>query len=457
MALSLDAIFKPLNDFFLKLYQTGAESAVTFRFDKFGSVISEQDFTDPNHPELGYSPNRAQEKFSDLVNHVPSDSGDGMSLVFREDAIDDTYFFRLLSPAQPCVFGSDPNNQNIVDAFSAIKADAVKVWQNLTLESSSGLMLQYKPSVAGPTDWYNMSSPSIWTHQSFSITSPATPSPTPSKWQMWRLKLDEGAMRGVLGPDRIQLSDPVMKALIKAPAAPLSDPVATPQRLKANELASVPMGRSLTTSPLARSATAASALNLRSTGVASVVAGDTVHMDPVLAPVDAQPTFALHDRVRTQFAAVNLSERFQLAQVIGSSAPMQPAATDSIDVSFDYCLVKISRPWYIGSFMADGSWCVPSIPKGSITSGTAANTFSMLPIAFVTIKNLVIEANWAAADMANAAQATDFGPFKVEAGIVQNKLSHPGIQVVGWLLQSLPPLPPNDTPKNDPVAPNPSN
>jgi len=34
MALSLDAIFKPLNDFFLKLFQTGTESGVVFRFEQ---------------------------------------------------------------------------------------------------------------------------------------------------------------------------------------------------------------------------------------------------------------------------------------------------------------------------------------------------------------------------------------------------------------------------------------
>ena len=32
----------------------------------------------------------------------------------------------------------------------------------------------------------------------------------------------------------------------------------------------------------------------------------------------------------------------------------------------------------------------------------------------------------------------------VDSGIVNNSLSHAGIQVVGWLLQHMPPLPPND-------------
>jgi len=178
--------------------------------------------------------------------------------------------------------------------------------------------------------------------------------------------------------------------------------------------------------------------------------------DAAVETAAVQPVFRLHDKVSMQLSAVDVSERFQLAQVIGATAPTQPAATDSIKVDFDYCLVKISRPWYVDSFVTDGSWCVPAIAKGSVTSGNALTAFSMLPIAFVTVKNLVIEANWAAADLVSAAKATDFGPFKVDAGIIQNKLSRAGIQVVGWLLQSLPVLPPNDFPKSDP-APDGSN
>jgi hypothetical protein len=35
MALSLNQIFKPLNDFFINLYSSSADSGVMFRFDKF--------------------------------------------------------------------------------------------------------------------------------------------------------------------------------------------------------------------------------------------------------------------------------------------------------------------------------------------------------------------------------------------------------------------------------------
>jgi hypothetical protein len=67
-------------------------------------------------------------------------------------------------------------------------------------------------------------------------------------------------------------------------------------------------------------------------------------------------------------------------------------------------------------------------------------------MAFVTVKDLVINANWPAADVANSAEATDFGPFKVDGGIAAGNLSHPGVQVIGWLVQTMPSLPPNDPP-----------
>jgi len=441
MALSLDAIFKPLNDFFLKLFQTGTESGVVFRFDKFGSVISGQDFTDSN---------RAEERFSDLVNHIPSDSGDGVSVVFRQDAVDNAYFFRLLSPSQPCVAADDPNAQDVMGAFAAIKSNALKIWNNITLESSSGLMLQFKPSLAAPGNWHDESAAEIWTHYSFAVNAPAAPLPTPPKWPIWRLKLDDSTLRGVIGPRRFQVSDPILKAISENPVQPSPAAVVSPANVMVTEPALAPLRRPAMFEragmPIARFA-------------ATPV--EEVRLSPALAHATAetaavQPAFRLHDKISLQLGAVDVSERFQLAQVIGTTAPTQSAVTDSISVDFEYCLVKISRPWYVDSFVADGSWCVPAVAKGSVSSGNVLTAFSMLPIAFVTIRNLVIEANWAASDLTSAAQATDFGPFKVDAGIVQNKLSHAGIQVVGWLLQTLSALPPNDSPQSD-QAPDGSN
>src|ERR1700686_4764987 len=172
MALSLDSIHQPLNDFFLARFKTDSGSPVVFRFDKFGSILSDEDFIDPSHPELGYLPGLAREKFSDLVNHIPSEEGDGLNLVISQNSIDETYFFHLLSPSSPFIpEGTDNQTRDtIVAAFSTLKADAKKIWDSMTLESSTGLMLQYKPSLAAPENWYDKSRSELWSRQAFQVT-----------------------------------------------------------------------------------------------------------------------------------------------------------------------------------------------------------------------------------------------------------------------------------------------
>src|SRR5208283_4853743 len=445
MALSFDAIFNPINDYFVKRFQTGADNPVQFRFDKFGSVISNQDFIDPNHPELGYSSSRATEKFSDLVNHIPSDNGDGINIVFRQDAIDDAYFFRLLSPAQPCVSGDSPHNQGIIDAFSTLKADAVKVWQDLKQESSLGLMLEFKPSLAEPENWYNESADANWTPVSFSVaasqqpgapqgTQPGAPqatvvssgewvlrgtwlfsfdkgvetngpgadvwweqqtavqralvpkgaarivnlghrdfdslaldelrkqdyetAPIPGnadagnqlaagdvfavhtqggnfakvivveygynlklRWitygsatspsvsppplrspdaQLWRLKLDDAALTGVLASNHAQLSEPTLRVL-STPSHPTS-PVVKPSPPTSSN-------RTVFMRPVA---VAAPQIEHVSSPLAQSVA---------LKAAPAGPSYVLHDNFRLQMAKIDMGQRYQLAQVIASSAP----------------------------------------------------------------------------------------------------------------------------------------
>jgi hypothetical protein len=165
-----------------------------------------------------------------------------------------------------------------------------------------------------------------------------------------------------------------------------------------------------------------------------------------LSSATVAPSFAIHDQVRTQISALALKDRIKLVQEIGTAAPTQPVATDSIAVSFSYSLVKIDRPWWIDAFVSDRTWFIPATPKGAISAGSIGNPFGLSTMAFVVIKDLVITANWPAADIANSAEATDFGPFKVDAGIAAGTLSHPGIQIIGWLVETMPNLPPNDPP-----------
>jgi nucleoid-associated protein YgaU len=385
MAIGVDDLYRPINEFFLEKFGAGDDAPVVFRFDKFGSLLSERDFIDEDHPELGYLAALAQEKFSDLVNRVPVDAGDGINVILSEASIDDIYFYQLLSPSLVAVPGDADvaTKAAMTDSFNALKAEAVRRWTRLTLQSSTGLMIDFKPSVAAPEDWYDSGNNQVWTSQSFHIDSSATSPPTP----VWRLRprndflIKSLGLPPVANLDRVTLLNAVVEA---TPAARPPGPVIDA------------LDRS---SPL-----------------------------QVAAPINNADEVDLH------------------GTILAELAPQAPVSTPSLSVTFEYCVVTIKRSWWMDAFVGHGSWYVPSVPGGQVSSMEHPGGLAWLPLGFVAIRNLRIDASWSAEDATIVPMATDFGPFKVEADGAGQSLMHTGLQVVGWLLHRLPPLPPATAP-----------
>ncbi|HEX4963548.1 MAG TPA: hypothetical protein VF173_22150 [Thermoanaerobaculia bacterium] len=448
MAISLASIYQPLRDFFLDKFKTETGSPVRFRFDKFGSVLSDSDFLDPHHPELGYLPTVAVEKFSELVNHVPCEAGDGINLVLSEDAIDHTYYDLLLNPACPHVpAGLDDNSkQAIFDAFSSVKADALRTWDAVRLESTTGEMGSYRPSRATPEGWYDPGKSDVWTSHSLQVSETETSAPADAGAvnQLWKLKLNDTMMIQALQSHEVQpaVRRSVAPILLRARAVQTA---AAPETVAAETVA---MGSARVAPAVAHLAPAATARPIvilprpvvqRNAGAAAVVKEKAV----VAAPLTS---VALHDVYLQQYHTLDVSHRIAFNQYLGSKAPTQSVKTKSVRISFDYCLVKAGRRWWGDAFVNSPFWYVPTFAKGALSAKGHAGALPALPIGFVAVRNLVIEADWTAEDVANASQATGFGPFKVVADLVNSKLSHPGLQIIGWLLQEMPDLPPNDSP-----------
>jgi hypothetical protein len=473
MTLSLDGIYQPVAEFFLHQFETDAGSPILFRFDKFGSVVSDQDFIDPNHPELGYLPALAMEKFSDLVNHIPVDTHDGMDILLSADAIDNTYFFRLLMPAIPLIPHGidDTTKQAIIDAFSVMKENALKIWNSLKVESITGLMLQYKPSLATPQIWYDKSKNEIWTHHSFQVTeTDSTPVVKPID-QLWKLKLNDEVMAQILDlPDlkKKPLPDP-----LEPPQLDIADRILTlriqPEKTipDATNISVESLHPQVTGVPSERLVVSPEEPALHDTTLRDAALPQPSRLEPerlVISPGGAQniniaagnliphavvardDSVTLHTTYLQQSSKLDVSKKLLVNQYLGKYAPTDSVQTTSISISFDYCLVNIRRPWYEAVFINDKSWYIPTVPKGLVTSSSAAGSFPLMPIGFVAIRNLNIEADWTEEDRANASRATSLGPFKVTTDIVNNTLSHPGLQIIGWILQKMPDLPPNDAP-----------
>jgi hypothetical protein len=382
MALTLDAIHAPLNDFFLKRFNAGNSAATQFRFDRFGSVVSDGDFMDPNRPENGYEPNFARQTFSEIVNHLPLDEGDGVSVALSAAAeFDDQYFYQILSPAMSCIpaGAAAADADSLTAAFAALKVEANDRWRGNVLESTRITRGTYEASAATPADWYDTSLTSIWNTVSFDISEPplvpSRPLAPRGQSSLWRMKTD-----AVPASVAIQ---PALDVRTRIPAAAAVAPGRTPVRVAVPDI--------------------------------------------------------------TRAAMFDIGARMLQRREQTLLAATRPASTNSISVAFDYCVVAIKRPWMFDAFLRDTTWCIPGKHRGELTADRSRSLL-LLTVAFVAIRNLVIRAHWDAADIEHAKEATDFGPFKVDSAIVDDKLSHSGIQIVGWLLEPLPVLPPNDAP-----------
>lgn len=432
MALSLDSIYKPVNDFFLDLFKTDTDSPVFFRFDKFGSVISNEDFIDPRTPELGYSAPLARERFSGIVNNIAVEDPDSIDVFFTENNIDDAYHDLLLGPSLP-FFPEDADEltrESIITSFSFIKSEATRVWDNIQLESSSGLMFKFKPALATPVNWYDTADDSIWTSHQFEASETVTPVENSSNQQLWRLKIDDTIFQQVLPAETIQLKD--------------SDSILNQVLLKkANTAVPITNFSSVATSVVKKDSGIAGARTLARTNVGFAIKNTAVI--ETVKEVQNLPTFNLHNTFRNTISGMDPKKRLVVSQFVKSIAPTQPVTTSSITVSFEYCLVKINRPWIHSSFLNNKAWYIPDTEKGQLSKTDSFGVnITALPIGFLAIKNLNIAANWTDEDITNSKKATDFGPFEVSFDSITNKLSHPGIQIIGWMFQKMPDLPPNN-------------
>jgi len=442
MALSIESIYQPLNDFFISQFKTAEDGPILFRFDKFGSDLSDADFMIPGQVAQGYSAAAAIETLSTLVNRIPIDAKDNLNVVLSSDSIDSAYYFRFLLPSVPFVPAGlgDPAKQTTIDAFSAVKQAALHAWENITYESIAGLMLQYKPCTGTPENWYDNTVSANWTHHSLQIAESTTGAPVPANPPLWKLKPDDAAMRSML-------------QLVDAPPEASANVAARAARVSAKDWvkASVLDGSRTVASAAPPAATmassrvmASSALRMRP-GMVARAASSTSVSGPVASsgPTLVQSS-ALFDSYVQQRNLLQLSDRLRAGVLLDGGAPMRPSESTSLSVAFDFCVINVRRPWLEGAFVGSTNWYVPGVSKGTLTADGAASALSLMPVGFVAIRNLSIASNWSQVDVNNASLATRFGPFNISTNMMNNTLSHEGLQIIGWILQRMVPLPPNE-------------
>jgi hypothetical protein len=404
VGLLTQSLLQPLQAWIKTEFGTPPGAQVVFRFDRFGVTLTDEDFMLPGNPEMGISPEMAIERFSDLVNRAPVGVDGGDEVTFSEIDVDTSYYFRLVNPSEPFLPASlkGTAREHRIIAFNMLKAEAMKLWETQGLASVSGQIREFRPSTPAPINWYDSRGTTGWQPRTFTIAgSDQTPAAAALKWRM--------------SPDDAQIGKAIQLPADEVRRLPAADVLRRAARLQRGD-------------PVAS---------------AQLVAAPARLARPILRTLPA-------DLIKVPVADRVLAKRRLL-----EDAPVRATTTSSsTTIAFDACLVRIDRPWMFWPFLVDATWDVPGIARGGVTQPNTIGALTWLPIGMLVIHNLMIRSNWSAQDVEASATATSFGPFDIAGKITNGVLSAPpGLQVIGWQLQQLPALPPNDEP---PAAPAPA-
>ncbi|MFN0247507.1 MAG: thioredoxin domain-containing protein [Kofleriaceae bacterium] len=133
-------------------------------------------------------------------------------------------------------------------------------------------------------------------------------------------------------------------------------------------------------------------------------------------------------------------------KALGARDASSKMTVNSVSISFEFCLVNITRRWVSQAFLDDDSWELPDESTGRY-SANDGHGMSAIPVGFVAIKHLRIAAPWSRDDVATLASSDQFGPFAFDSSVADGAIGHEGLQIIGWLLQPVAKLPPADRSK----------
>ncbi len=412
MALSLDSIYQPFNDFFTKNYATKEGERVQFRFARLPHTFVDADFTIGTNPDAGL----ALQVFSEAVDGIATLDADGRRVSIGTSAFSDLYFYEILNPSMvfiPPTVTDETQRQAFLNAFIQVNADAKTRWQNnrlLSLEAGE-IGVYVRPSTPDPKTWWDKNA-AVWTPKSFPITG-AAPSPNqPAKpnGQLLRMKIDDAKFSSMLSA-----------RVTAAPAA---------ATLPAKTMVMMRPAATLSRSPAMMA------------GRRSDVA---VADDPVLTDERPLTKGGLNTSYKAQLASLSFRQRRAFEYEVAQDSPTQPVGSTEVTISFDFCVVNVERQWLHSAFLNNRSWYIPGQAKGGLSANDGHGA-PALPVRFVAIKNLRIKAPWTAEDISNLENSVQFGPFNFSSNIVDGALCHDDIQIVAWMLDDLPDLPPNAMP-----------
>jgi hypothetical protein len=368
-------------------------------------------------------------------------------LRMTEKSVDGFYNMLLLGSQIP------PTNDGSDNAlFYALKRQALQAFDQAKLGSMQG-PFQFHPVYTRPRDWYDGAIAANWT--TYTVTcdtgtsstsdTPASSSigntPSTPPW-MWRIARDD--LRPILQNsdllerlrfDEVVLDTPrpqfeelpgISFAGRTAPAKPSAVPIENAQIMPGLE-----------------------ASKIRVSVEESHISQIATRPLPIISEISDTATINIGE-IGT---ASILQPRLQVARAayLLRDTTSQPVASQQLTISLKYCLVELDRHWLSLDYLSTQGWFMPGYAAGWASTGTAENNtgvFPVLPIACLVVKDLTIAVD-ATDDVDAAQQSAAFGPFSLVGRTVDTitgTLRIEGMQIIGWVCQVMPKLPPLPSP-----------
>jgi hypothetical protein len=501
MSITINDLMQNVYSYFLNLYHqnSGTPTNITFlAFDATGPSITPNMFK-LNATDTEYSRALAVEQFSDLTNVIPAIDADHF---YHTSKNIDEFYTMLLEGSF-----SVSQDSNEIALFNAFKNQARQKFNDLKLGSSiPGKILQFLPAYATPNDWYDVNVAANWSNYSASMSEQqqtGEPPPIdppilipsiPWKWQV----LPEELVPMLQNPDTLsrfsQLEavdiiegadaveqlhvDPSVNRIIRNlvnDAIVDGAVVAIPSDSIIDSGIFIRPSDRIIDHVIDSGVVVSPAVQPISPSINQVINNDLMRLEirPQLRQLQVNLTTpmaeglverganstlqreiqgaALRELQRADIAIQNpVLQKFRLTELLRFASEYE-VVSSSLSLSFKYCMVKIDRPWLSQAYLATKGWYVPGYASGGFSTGAVDNNpglFPALPINFIAVKDLQIS-GWSHEEEVNVIKAGGLGPFSlIDRSIdqVSKTLSKPGIQIIGWICQTMPLLPPASAP-----------
>lgn len=391
MDVTIDELAADLQAFFAERFPPdggNGPGSVFLVFDNLGTPLESEDFSGALF---------SQQRAAQLADQVPHPAGLAKGCYLPSSGT------RLSRWYGEAIEGSTPlsGDEPAFSSFTAKRQEAIRL-----LEQNKLILAGGGPNPVGIHDMYyaTQMTPADWDN------------PASDTWQSYRLDSQDRP------PERGQVPPPPDRARI----------MKAPWRIRS-------------TDPELAQPTAAGNLQ-RVRDLDRRVMIESPRLEPIreLGPIHQVPT-PLPDPRR----------RLILSKILGRPAPeivihetsTAPVTSSGFRVSFQYCLVRFDRPWWDDVFLT-AQWKIPGRPRGEISTGLADGPFgvmTLVTVGMLVVKDLLITATWSDADETLLKRGISFGPFSVSGAhfdALKGEISRSGMQVIAWLCQVPPVIPP---------------